>query len=333
MGGQPLTKDKCVTPVIAITGASGFIGRHLVAELLGRRDDVQIRALIHRSVGSHTFKNKKLVTFNGNLMRPETLEGLFEAGCTVVNLAYLASRSNNDNLLAMSNLVDACVKAKIKRMVHCSTAVVAGRAPNGETNEETPCAPANAYELTKLGVEKLLLEKASGRFELVILRPTAVFGPGGKNLLKLAGNLARGNRTINYLKSCLYGYRKMNLVCIDNVISAITFLIETDKSIDRETFIVSDDDDPANNYRDVEKYLMNALDIKAYPLLWFQLPRFLLAASLKLAGKPNINPARVYLAHKLVAAGYKKRVPFEAGLKSFADWYREEFRPAGTGDL
>lgn len=321
-------------PVIVITGASGFIGQHLVAELLDSPNDVHIRALIHHSLGSNTFRSKNLVTFKGDLTRSETLEGLFEQGCTVVNLAYLHSQSNNDNLLAVSNLADACIKARIKRLIHCSTAVVVGRVSNSEITEETRCAPVSAYELTKLEVEKLLSGKAQGRFEFVTLRPTAVFGPGGKNLLKLAGDLAHGNRFVNYMKSCLYGYRRMNLVCIENVISAITFLIKAEKNtIDGETYIVSDDEAPANNYLDVEKYLMYALKVKNYAFPRLLLPPFLLVAVLKLIGKSNINPARVYQSRKLIAAGYIKRVSFEVGLKYFADWYREEFQSTGTGTL
>ena len=314
-------------PAIVITGASGFIGRHLVAELLSRSNAIQIRVLIHHSLGGHKFQNKNLVTFNGDLMRPETLEGLFEPGCTVVNLAYLPSRSNHDNLLAMTNLADACVKARIKRMVHCSTAVVVGRVPNDEITEETRCIPASPYELTKIEVEMLLSGKAQGHFEYVTLRPTAVFGFGGKNLLKLAEDLVHGNRTINYLKSCVYGYRNMNLVCIDNVTSAIAFLIESDKNIDQETFIISDDDEPTNNYRYIERYLINEFGLKDYVLPQVTMPGFLFSAALKLSGKSNTNPMRVYHARKLMANGYKKKISFDDGLRAFADWFkRKEIR-------
>lgn len=313
--------------MIVITGASGFIGKHLVEHLV-QCDDLQIKALLSRNLASKVFNDPKIHPVLGDLMRPETLEKLFEPGCAVINLAYLPSRSRHDNLEAMANLADACVKAGIKRLIHCSTAVVAGRVADDTITEATPCAPASDYEQTKLEVERLLIDKSRGHFELAILRPTAVFGSGGKNLLKLAADLLHGNRAINYMKSCLYGHRKMNLVGIDNVTSAFAFLLAADKSIDRETFIISDDDCLANNYRDVEKYLMNALGVKDYLIPRFPLPRFLLVAVLRLAGQSNINPARVYQPGKLMAVGYQKSVSFKTGLDSFAAWYKKEYPSA-----
>ena len=75
-------------------------------------------------------------------------------------------------------LADACAKARILRLVHVSTAVVVGDSASSVIDEKTPCDPATAYELAKFQVERLLMEKARDAFELVILRPTAVFGPG-----------------------------------------------------------------------------------------------------------------------------------------------------------
>lgn len=305
---------------IVITGASGFVGRHLITESLCRSDAVQIRVLFHHSHGGYEFQNNNLVIYNGDLMRPETLEGLFEQGCTVVNLAYLHSQPNHNNLLAMINLADACIKAGIKRMVHCSSAVVVGGAPNDEITEETQCIPVSPYEHTKLELEKLLSRKAQGHFEFVVLRPTAIFGSGGKNLLKLVEDLVHGNRTINYFKSCLYGYRKMNLVCIDNVISAIIFLIESDKNIiDQKTFIISDDDEHNNNYRYVERYLIKALGLKGYAVPQFTMPGFIFSIALKLLRKSNTNSKRIYSARNLMAAGYTKKLSFDNGLMAFAE--------------
>ena len=46
-------------------------------------------------------------------------------------------------------------------------------------------------------IDKAVLERMSSKCEVVILRPTAIFGPGGKNLLKLAEDLQTGVE--NYL--------------------------------------------------------------------------------------------------------------------------------------
>lgn len=260
----------------------------------------------------------------GDLMDPETLNRFITPGCTVVNLVYLRDRTKQENLKAIVNVAEACAKVKIKRLIHCSTAAVVGRVPVKTIDENTTCNPINEYEITKLAVENILLDKYGCLLDVVILRPTAVFGPRGKNLLKLANDLRYGNRAINYSKSCLFNHRKMNLVYIDNVVSAIAFLIDYNKKFFGEIFIISDDEYHSNNYRDVERYLMKNLGYKDYLLPRFPLPFSLLCFFLKLARKSNLNPASVYDCRKLLDAGFKKPVLFEQGLASFAEWYKGE---------
>jgi len=308
--------------VIAITGASGFIGTHLVKHLL-MSDDLELRLLVHKSRSLPIPDGVKISVVRGDLLRSETLKGFAEAGCTVVNLAYVNGRTPADNLAAAANLADVCSAAGIRRLIHCSTAVISGRVDSDKVTEDTVSKPLKEYEIIKTRVEDVLLQKSAGRFETVILRPTAVFGNGGKNLLKLAGDLRHGNRAINYLKACIFQYRRMNLVCINNVVSAITFLIRTDRKIDREVFIISDDEAAANNYRDVERYLMKRLGLKEYPIPPIPLPFVILKIMLTLAGRTNINPSLVYDCGKILNAGFNKPLSFEEGLSQFAYWYLE----------
>lgn len=306
---------------IAITGANSFIGSHLL-DLLSNRDDVEIKILIHKNSNTVKSNRRNISMFRGDLLKPETLTGLINQGCTVVNLAYLSERSKQENLTAITNIVETCAKSKIRRLIHCSTAAVAGRISNNIVTENTICNPINEYEITKLEIEKLLFEKSRDKFEVVILRPSAVFGPGGKNLLKLADDLRKGNRTVNYLKSCLFNTRRMNLVYVSNVVSVIEFLIRTENKIDSEVFIISDDEYSSNNYRFIENYLIKNLGYKDYMIPNIPIPAFVLKVLLKLGQKSNINPAIVYDCHKLLNTGFKKPTLFEDGLANFVNWYK-----------
>ncbi len=319
------------TPVYAITGGASFIGRHLVRHLL-TFPDIEIRLLIHhhRLDLPEEYPGLKLIT--GDLREPETLEGFLQPDCAVINLAFIGGASEQYNLEAISNLADACRKADIRRMVHCSTAVVAGRVSDDVITEETECKPDHGYELTKFRMEKLITEKARGQFDLAVLRPTAVFGPGGKNLLKLANDLSSGNRILNYLKSCLFDRRRMNLVSVDHVVAALIFLSSAEQKMEGDIYIVSDDDHPLNNYRGVEQYLIRALGCRDYSLPRIPLPSALLATVLRLAGRSNSNPSRIYHMGNLMDAGFEKKGSFEGGLALFAEWYgkqRMHFEAAG----
>ena len=251
--------------VIAITGATGFIGEHLLDQLV-YQGGFELRVLVHEKTSTKILNGHKIRTIEGDLQNFETLKGLIVPGCTVINLVYLKECSKQENLSAITNLAEACVKAKINRLIHCSTASVVGMVPNETIDENTTCNPGNEYEDNKLAVEKLLLEKYGELFEVVILRPTAVFGAGGLNLMKLANDLYGGSRFVNFMKSCLFGSRTMNLVCVENVVSAIVFLIISSKSFDNEVFITSDDKFSKNNYRYVEDYLLRRMKLRGYSL-------------------------------------------------------------------
>ena len=302
---------------VAVTGPSGFIGSHLL-ELLAARVDMRVRVLMR---GSHRLRNGNIIPVLGDLMKRETLTDFIVPGSVVINCAYLEGKSKEENLKAAANLAEACAGAGISRLIHLSTAVVAGRA-GGVVNEGTPCRPSREYESTKLAVENFLRREYGHLFEVVILRPTAVFGPGGKNLLKLADSLTQGSRGVNYLKSCLFDKRRMNLVCIANVVAAIVFLIEAAGTVGGEVFIVSDDEDQTNNYRDVERYILRMFSLADYPLPRLRLPPAVLSVLLRLAGRSNLNPATIYDGRKLAAAGFRKAVSFTEGLRIFTAWYR-----------
>jgi nucleoside-diphosphate-sugar epimerase len=311
---------------IAVTGAAGFIGRHLVGELSDRQD-VDIRLLFHSNIIENLMKKENIIVFEGDLLKPESLSGFLNPGCTVINLVNLRNASEKDNLAAMTNLAVACRNAQIKKLVHCSTAVVVGAVSEDDITEETQCHPTAGYESIKYKIESLLVALSANHFELAILRPTAVFGKGGKNLLKMADELSQGNRFINYLKSSLFDHRRMNLVFVLNVAAVLIFLADMNRKMNGDIFIISDDD-PMNNYRDVERLLMSHLGCRDYAIPRLPLPSLILRTLLKLTGKSNVNPNRMYHSRKIMNAGFKKVASLETGLVSFANWYKKSHASA-----
>lgn len=306
---------------LAVCGGSGFIGRHLLSSL-ARDPAGSVRYLVHRQAPAAHLEASHFTAVKGDLLEPDSLGVLVTPGCTVVNLAYMPTRTPRENLDAAENLARACRRGGARRFVHVSTAVVAGAAVDDVITEATPSDPRDQYERTKLEIEQRLRTETRGALELVILRPTAVFGPAGANLVKLTEDLLRGATIANYARACFHGRRKMNLVCVENVVAAIRFVVSAETGDDTATFIVSDDDDDLNDYRGVESTLRRAFELPEYPVRPMPLPDWMLGLALRARGRSNSNPRRVYSGAKLAAAGFAKPVSLESGLVSFAEWHR-----------
>ena len=312
---------------VAIVGASGYIGQHLVAELLQSRG---CRVRVLSRTGQWNPQNDlpygvEVQVFKGNLSEPASLQSFLDSTCTVVNLVYLWNVDESENLKVAANLLSACRQANIQRLIHCSTAAVVGRAGSDIVTENTPCRPVTQYGITKLKIENLVASSAADHFDSAILRPTSVFGPNGNPLQKLNDNLSSGSRCRNYLKSCLFGKRQMNLVHVSNVVAAIAYLIKREQALYGEVFNVSDDDDPLNNFFDVENILMRELKLPRYGLPRIPLPAALLSWILWGLGRNIINQHCKFSPRKLLDMGYRRPTKLEAGLVEYARWYRTAY--------
>jgi len=315
--------------VVAITGANGFIGKHLVNSLSKDKNlslRLLTRSLIH---GNESLSNVKYI--QGDLTKVETLHDFLVPGCTVINLAYNFDATREQNIAAIHNLIDVCQNSRINRLIHCSTAAVYGRAKSNSVDELSECNPRSNYGKTKLLIEQELLSSSNNRYEYVNVRPTAVYGPEGQALMKLISNLLNGNGLANYLRACLFNDRTMNLVHITNVVGAILFLIHSGKNVDRETYIVSEDYDSNNTYSYIESYLLSRLTKRPYLIPRVPLPPVFLSLLLRAMGRDLINPKMTYSTKKLQSIGFKYITSLESGLDELCDWYKRGNNTRNSG--
>ena len=303
---------------VALIGASGFIGRHLLNLLKG--EGIHISALCRSEKSEEFFNNSGINYIKGDIYDCNTLDILFNEVDVVVILSHINDSDNCTVLI--KNIVRTCVNKKVKRIIYCSSAVVVGDVKDDVITELTKCRPIEKYEKEKLNVENLFEEICRNRVELVVLRPTAVVGIGGKNLVKMTKSILYGNKILNYFKSSLNRDRRMNLVCVENVTSAILFLIKSNNYFNGEIFIISDDDCKFNNYRDIEGYLLSYLYNKKTVIPRIPIPRPIFKMILFLKYKRVVNTKRVYSSKKLESLGYVKPVELLLGLRVFVDWVK-----------
>ncbi len=305
---------------VCVLGGSGFVGRHLL-EALTEQDSVNVKILSKTKSWPLSLPNQFQVVI-GDLMIPKTLIDFFVPGSTTINLVYSNTESGNTNIIAIKNLINACKSGGVKRLIHCSTADVAGCVREDVITEETVCAPKTEYEMTKLKIETILTEGLKDFCDMAIVRPTTVFGEGGKNLLKMAYDLVGKCRLSNLLKTTLFASRRLNLVNVENVVAAILFLAFYPARIPGSCYIVSDDDAAENNYYDVARMLSYHLGLPSINKFKIPFQQSILSAVLRLLGRSNINPNRVYSQQKLIRLGYNKTVDFPEAIRKFAVWYQ-----------
>ncbi len=183
---------------VLVTGATGFTGGHLARRLVAAGDTV--RAIVRdRSTGA-ALQQAGVEVVDGDLTDPASLGRAVEGMDVVYNIAALyraagltSSAYRAVNADAVAALIDCAKAAGVRRVVHCSTVGVHGDIAHPPANEDAPLRPGDVYQETKLLGEQLGRAAADRTgVELVIARPSGIYGAGDRRLLKLFGGVARG---------------------------------------------------------------------------------------------------------------------------------------------
>jgi dihydroflavonol-4-reductase len=166
---------------IAITGGTGFIGRHLVEHLLERGE--KVRVLTRRAdLVRRLWATPNVEPWVGDLTVPETLGDFAMNARVVYHLAGEirdATRFHQVNVTGTKNLLKVCRHQELERFVYLSSTGVMGASGTGIINESMPCHPQSDYEKSKYAGEMEAVA-ASKKLQtpVTILRPPNVFGEG-----------------------------------------------------------------------------------------------------------------------------------------------------------
>jgi nucleoside-diphosphate-sugar epimerase len=309
---------------LAITGASGFIGRHVV-DACRTAGDVRVRVLSRRAP---VWADDGVAHYVGDLTDPKNIDAFLAGADCVIHLAYLRG-GRNANVNAASNLVVSAATSGVRRIVHCSTAVVVGNDAPSPVSEDTPARPRGEYQETKFAIEETLQKAADGRVELAILRPTEVFGLGGEGMREVIERVRSGPPWKAVAYRMLLGARRLNYVCVRNVVAALLTLSEARLPGNGEVFIVSDDDDPANTYATVDAMIRRALGRGTSALSGVVLPRAVIAAGFRWMLRDHAPPDRVFDASKIRALGYAPATTLSLAIPELVTF--EHARVVGRG--
>jgi nucleoside-diphosphate-sugar epimerase len=211
---------------LLVTGGTGFIGSHLAEEGLRRGAEVVVLGLTGRpeeQANAELLRSKGAEIISGSITDGDLCRRAAQGATHIFHLAVAMREGGKSdeffetvNLDGTRQLLEAASVQRVERFIYCSTIGIYGHRAPGITREDSPLAPGNIYERTKVSAESLVREFAEKcGLATVILRPADVYGPRDQRLLKLFKGVSRG-------RFPLFGAGKgrRHMVYVDDVVSA-----------------------------------------------------------------------------------------------------------------
>lgn len=315
-----------------ITGGAGFIGTNLALALLERGDTVTVVELPTADC-SHLPSEIRVV--RADINRPNELVGIFGNQHIVYHLAArtdLDGRSIKEyetNYTGTVNVIEEVMGGGgIKRFVFYSTQLVVGLF--NETrfiDESEPYKTTTIYGKSKILGEKSTIELCSKyNIPFTIIRPTAVYGPYGKEPYQSLFKLIREGRYFHIGK----GSNLVSMVYVKNLID-LTLLLSSSEQASGGIFFGNDfhpytmrefADTIARFYR---KNLLTVPDFVAYPAAYMLGLIKLLGINVPLYPfrLRNIKANSCYDIHNSVRLGYDPQHDLQSGVFETLEWYEQ----------
>ncbi len=171
--------------MILVTGASGFLGRHLIHHL--SQSGYAVRGMVRETSHTRYVRPEVAEMVVGDVMDPASLNRAAEGCQYLVHTAALfrlwgdQAAFERTNVQGTANMLEAARRQGVEKFIHISTIAVIGMPlPGGIIDETSLCRPADPYQRSKLDGEKFVRMFSQGAgLPSVILRPGAFYGPWG----------------------------------------------------------------------------------------------------------------------------------------------------------
>jgi nucleoside-diphosphate-sugar epimerase len=319
-----------------VAGGTGFIGSHIVSDLIS--NGIQVRVLARKKSDVDSLKKKGVEIVYGNVLNTDCLKGCAKdvdfvfSAFGLLGQWHVSERLYHEiNIEGVKNLIQGCLSSGIKQFIHISSAGVLGPLPKGVVADESfPLNPSNIYEETKCEAEKEILKYGNSHsFPFTIIRPEFVYGPGDKHVL----GLFKAVLTKRFL---LLGNGKSLLhpTYIEDLIRGINLCINNDNAL-RQIFLMTGE--KPLSVKDLTKTMAEELGVSLskmkIPLIFaYMVANFSEVGAKTFGFSPMLTKSRVKFFSENRAFSYKKaqselgylpKVDFREGVRRTVQWYRE----------
>jgi len=228
--------------MIVVTGATGHIGNVLVRELLARGE--RVRTIIPLFEDTTPLDGLDVEKVEGDVRELDSLVQASRGADVVYHLAGIISILPGKtellyqvNVMGTRNVVEACLKAHVRRLIYTSSIHAMAEPPHGTVIDETmPFAPDRAigeYGKSKAQASLGVLEGVEKGLDAVLVCPTGVIGPYDFKLSEM------GQLFIDFARSKLNTYvdGAYDFVDVRDVVTGLILALEKGKS--GESYILS----------------------------------------------------------------------------------------------
>lgn len=319
-----------------VTGATGFIGSHIIDNLI--RKGIQVRALVRNNSNTVRLMNRGIEFVYGDVLDRSSLKKhigdidlVFSAFGILGQWGMPEETYRDINTKGVKNLIESCLDSGIKQFIHISSAGVLGPLPQGVVADESfPYNPSNIYEETKCEAEKEIISFAKREgLPFTVIRPEFVYGPGDIHVLGLFKAVKVGKFFI-----LGNGRSLLHPTYIDDLVQGISLCIDNKAAIGKIFLITGEH---PISVEDLAKTIADELGVSLpkikIPLFVANIAAVLFEWGTKVAGyEPLLTISRVkfftenrsFSCRKAAdELGYVPRVNFREGVRRTVRWYRD----------
>lgn len=325
-----------------VTGGTGFVGSHLVDELLRRGYD-EVRCLVRKD--PKWLKGKDVVQIKGDLSNAEKLWEGVDGVDYVYHVAGVTRAKDWDtfvkgNVRSTLNVLGAVRAANpgVRKVLITSSLAAVGRCASGVADEQTPLDPISMYGKSKAEMERLLTVPTSDEpsymdtLPLVVIRPPSVYGPREADIFQAIKAASRGIFAVLGKGN----EPDLSLVHARDLVRGMVDAAESPLTTGRTFFLGSEEYYSWNEIRDVLAAALGRRVISIpVPLPLVSAVGALSEFAGLLTGTyPPLNREKAReIRHackmcsvKLAAQtfGYSQQISLEEGMRETVEWYRKE---------